>query len=67
MTVTLRHVLVVIWQYFNQPLFDASNQFVWRPSQFWYRYQIRFLEICWQIEFELERHSSTQREENADP
>ena len=67
MTVTLRHVLVVTWQYFNQPLFDTNNKFVWHPSHFWYCYQIRFLELCWQIEFELERQSSKQREENADP
>jgi hypothetical protein len=56
MTGKLRQVLAAIWQYLNQPVFNTNAQSVWQPSHFWYRYQIQFLEACWQKDVESESH-----------
>ncbi|MBW4464113.1 MAG: hypothetical protein KME07_01565 [Pegethrix bostrychoides GSE-TBD4-15B] len=36
-----------IWQFLNQPIFDAKTPLVLNPSRFWQHYQITHLERCW--------------------
>ncbi len=50
MNLKTRHILPLIWQYLNQPIFDSSSQSIWKFNLFWQNYQIKFLESCLQKE-----------------
>lgn len=35
-----------LWQFLNQPLFDANRRVIFNPHRFWYVYQVQILERC---------------------
>jgi hypothetical protein len=39
-----------LWQFLNQPLFDANNKAILNPSRFWYLHRVELLERCWYLE-----------------
>lgn len=46
----------IVWQYFNQQLFNKYS--VWNIRHFWYLYQITLFQRCW--EQECSRESNPQ-------
>jgi hypothetical protein len=52
----LKQVSGAIWQYLNQPLFDAKQPMVWQLSRFWYAYKIQMLEKCLKTNGTSQRH-----------
>jgi hypothetical protein len=45
-----------LWQFLNQPLFDAQNPVVLHPQRFWHLYKVRHLESCWSRAYRPEEH-----------
>ncbi len=39
-------ILIPVWMFLNQRLFDASSPMIWSPKQFWFVYRIQYLERC---------------------
>jgi hypothetical protein len=44
-----------VWQFLNQPLFEAHYRPILNPQHFWRVYQIDFLERCFEKEFQQGR------------
>lgn len=42
----------LVWQYFNQQLFNKYS--VWNMKHFWYLYQIALFRKCWEQEYSQE-------------
>ena len=42
----------LVWQYFNQQLFNKYS--VWNMKHFWYLYQITLFRKCWEQEYSQE-------------
>jgi hypothetical protein len=57
MNVKIQQILLPVWHYLNQPVFDNRASSVWNLKQFNYLYKIQFLEKCWykQVTSEVER------------
>lgn len=47
MNVKIQQILLPVWHYINQPIFDYRAASVWNIKQFNYLYKIQFLEKCW--------------------
>jgi hypothetical protein len=47
MNVKIQQVLLPIFHYLKQPIFDDHAASVWNIRQFSYLYKIQFLEKCW--------------------
>lgn len=45
-----------LWDYLNQPLFDAQRPIILNPQQFWRFHQVQYLERCWSRRFRPEEH-----------
>lgn len=46
-------LLILIWHYLNQPLFDPKTPFIWNPHKFIQNDRVRSLERCWQLDYPL--------------
>ena len=49
------HILLALWLYLNQPLFNSKSRVVLNPLKFFLPYQIRLLESCWAKDYEIEK------------
>lgn len=49
-------LLLAIWDYLNQPLFDNDVRFVWNPLKFTVSHRTKLLERCWTRDYVIEKN-----------
>ncbi|EKU96478.1 hypothetical protein Lepto7375DRAFT_0481 [Leptolyngbya sp. PCC 7375] len=52
-------LLLAIWDYLNQPLFDRDVRFEWNPFKFTVSYRSKLLERCWTKDYVIEKNRQT--------
>lgn len=64
MNLTTRQFWRAAWQYLNQPVGKKhGSKSIWKPSMFWYLYQVKFLEACWCKASTIPNHGSRGHDE----